>query len=94
MLLGAATLQPGETLDYDIDYDEWLNSDDDLVTPPDIVISAAGLDVPTPVIIESGRALKLWVSAITPGTYKVTVTTTTRLGRIKQDEIKVRVKDV
>jgi len=92
MNLGNFTKQPVEVIDYDIDYSEWL-------TPGDNVESAAVTVEPAGLTIEStfinDPRVKIWVSGGSNGTqYKLTITTTTADGRVKQDEFKIRVKDV
>lgn len=92
MNLGNFSKQPVEVKDYDIDYSEWL-------TPGDNVKSAEVTVAPTGLTIEStfinDPRVKIWLSGGADGTqYKLTVTTTTADGRVKQDEFKVKVKDV
>lgn len=91
MILSTYTKQPADTLDYDVDYTEWLDAGDTLisaVTSVDVV----GLTVAAPMIV--GSKVKLWVSSGTHGTtYKVTLTVTTEHGRIKQDEVRFKLKD-
>jgi hypothetical protein len=92
MILGTVTQQPAERLDYDIDYAE-----QDFLTAGETISSAtaavtpAGLSV---ALVNVSTRVKLWVEGGSAGTtYKVTVTATTSDGRIKQDELKVRIKD-
>lgn len=92
MNLGNFNKQPVEVKDYDIDYSEWLS-------PGDTVQSAVVVVAPTGLVIDStftsDTAVKVWLSGGTTGTqYKLTVTTTTADGRVKEDEFKIRVKDV
>lgn len=83
--------QPADNLDYDIEYADWIDDGDSLASAV-VVVSPTGLTVQSPVLV--GTKFKLWVSGGTAGvSYKVTVTSTTTLGRIKQDEILIRVKD-
>jgi len=92
MNLGNFTKQPVEIIDYDIDYSEWLTAGDN--------VQAASVEVaPVGLIVEStfinDPRVKIWVSGGTTGTtYKLTVTATTADGRVKQDEFKVKVKDI
>ena len=91
-VIASYTQQPADNLDYDIDYGEWLSNADSLLSAT-VAVAPAGLTVQSPLVV--GERVKLWVSGGTSGTkYKVTVTTTTTLGRIKQDEIKFSVKDI
>lgn len=92
MLLGTVTMQPGEVRDVDVHYSKWLPSGD-VVDSSVVADPGSGLSVSTPVVINSGKSIKLWTTALAAGTYKVEFTTTTALGRVKQDELKFRVKD-
>lgn len=92
MNLGNFTKQPVEVKDYDIDYSEWLTTGDN-VQSADVVVAPAGLVVES-VFVNDPR-VKVWVSGGADGTqYKLTVTMTSADGRVKQDEFKIRVKDV
>lgn len=92
MMLGTFPKQPVEVKDYDLDYSEWL-TDGDNVESATVVSDIAGLTIES-VFIADPR-VKIWLSGGTSGiTYKLTVTTTTADGRVKQDEFKVKVKDV
>ena len=92
MNLGNFNKQPVEIIDYDIDYSEWL-------TPGDNVQAASVEVVPVGLTVEStfinDPRVKIWVSGGTTGTtYKLTVTMTSDDGRIKQDEFRLKVKDL
>lgn len=92
MNLGNFTKQPVEVKDYDIDYSQWMTTGDN-VQSVDVVVSPSGLAVDA-VFVNDPRA-KIWLSGGTDGTqYKLTVTMTSADGRVKQDEFKIRVKDV
>ena len=90
MILGVFIKQPAEKLDYDFDYSEWLDSSDDIAS---VDVSAdTGITVESNSIV--GQRVKAYLSGGTHGsTYKVECTVTTDAGRIKQDEIKIKVKD-
>lgn len=82
--------QPSDTLDYDIPYE--LVEGDTIASSVAVVIPA-GLDVDNPPTIIDNR-VKIWVSGGEAGTkYKVEVTTTTTLGRVKQDELYFVIKE-
>lgn len=88
-VIASYTQQPADRLDYDIPYEV---SSDDSVLSAVVAVSPVGLTVNE---VVSGNTVKLWVEGGTTGTtYKVTVTTTTSLGRIKQDELKFKIKDI
>lgn len=91
-MLGTYTKQPVEVLDYDVDYADWLESGDYVVSAT-AVPSPAGLTIGM-ITVLSPR-VKVWASGGVDGvTYKVTVTATTHDGRVKQDEFRIRVKDL
>jgi hypothetical protein len=94
--------QPVERVDYDIDYSEWLTANDNVesvvvtVFPDESAITPVPPDklhVLTVVVIDP--IVKLWIEGGRNGvTYKVSLTMTTADGRIKQDEFKLKVKDI
>ena len=97
-ILKTHTKQPADRLDYDFDYSRWLSTDDELVSAVFLVES---LDDPAPTnpMVITGEVVtpfyaKVWVMGGSTGeTYKVSCTVTTTRGRVKQDEIKIRLKD-
>lgn len=92
MILGNFTKQPVDVLDYDVDYSEWL-SDNDNVQSAEISVTPTGLTVDSHFV--NDPRVKINLSGGTDGvTYKVTVTATTIDGRIKQDEFKIKVKEI
>lgn len=92
-LLGTFTKQPGETLDYDIEGGDWLPRDDEIISVA--AVADAGISIGSTSIIDSGRTVKVWIFGGTSGTtYKVQVTMTTDDGRIKENEFKIKVREV
>ena len=92
-MLGTFTKQPAEVLDYDIDADEWMSDDDEIISVTTTVDT--GLTVQGAVIFNAGRSVKLWITGGTSGaTYKVEVTMTTDDGRVKQAELRFRIKEL
>lgn len=92
-ILATFEKQPADVLDYDVDYTEWLPNGDavDSVT---YAVTPTGLEIESAVVVNSGTRVKLWVSGGTAAkTYKVELTATTTLGRVKQDEVRFRVKE-
>ena len=89
--------QPVENLDYDIWYandpdgsKDWLINGD-YIKLATVEVSPTGLTVED---ISFPNRVKLWVSQGTAGTvYKVSVTIHTVEGRIKQDELRFRIKE-
>lgn len=92
MNLGNFTKQPVEVKDYDIDYSEWLTTGDN-VESATVEVAPTGLTIEATYI--NDPRIKVWVAGGTDGTqYKLTVTMTSADGRVKQDEFKIRVKEV
>lgn len=92
-LVGMLPLQPDERLDADFDFAKFLTDGDELVSATASVSPVGELTVSVPVIV--GQRVKVWLEdGISGKTYKVTVTATTQAGRIKQDELRVRVKEI
>lgn len=90
--------QPADSYDYDFTYNEWLMGQDwvetvSIQTFPNDATDVDGLQVS--VYNLQGGELKLWISGGKNGvTYKVTLTATTKEHRIKQNEFKLKVKDI
>lgn len=92
-LLGNFNKQAVEVIDFDIDYSEWLTDGDNVQSATVVVTPTGGLHVDS--VFYNDPRIKIWLSAGTNGvTYKLEVTTTTADGRVKQDEFKVKVKDI
>lgn len=91
-ILSTFTKQPSERLDYDFDFSAWLNSDD--------AIASAQFSVVPETLTLDGSVIrptyaKVWVSGGENGvSYKITCTASTVQGRVKEDEIRIRVKEV
>lgn len=91
-LIGVINKQPADRRDYDVDCTS-LVGDYDVVQTATATASPAGLTVDAPTVFSDH--VKLWIGGGTDGaTYKVTVTVFSRDGRIQQDEIRVKVKEV
>jgi len=90
--------QPADSYDYDFTYNEWLMGQDwveavSIQTFPNDATDVDGLQVSMHNL--QGGELKLWISGGKNGvTYKVTLTATTKEHRIKQNEFKLKVKDI
>lgn len=92
MILGNFTKQPIDVLDYDIDYSQWLTTGDN-VESIDVTVEPSGLTVDNTFV--NDPRVKIYLSGGTNGsTYKITVTMTTADGRVKQDEFKLKVKEI
>ena len=83
--------QPADVQDYDIDFSKYLDAIED--TPASYIATADdGLNIDSSFMV--AKRVKVWVSGGTSGTvYKITVTLTTLIGRTKQVEIKIKVKE-
>jgi hypothetical protein len=89
-VIGSFTQQPADKLDYDVDYSEWLQSGDSVLSTV-VTAEPTGLTLADLIV---GSKVKVWVSGgVNLTKYKITVTTTTALDRIKQDELKVSIKE-
>lgn len=91
--LARFTKQPGEVLDFDIDFRAWLADRDPDDSVASVTVSAdTGITVDSYVL--SSGVVKIWLSGGTDKTaYKVTATATTDSGRIKEGEITIMVKE-
>lgn len=91
-LIGVYSQQPDERLDYDIDYTDWLESGDSVLSATVSVFPATGLTVNA---IANSPFVKVWAyDGTDKQTFKIEVTMTTTAGRIKQDEIRIICKDI
>jgi hypothetical protein len=103
MIIGRFTKQPAETLDYDIDFSEFLGPGDTLVSsgsppvpsPLNVAVTPAGMTLVNTFVTNNGTSIKQWLAGGTDGVrYKITLTVTSNNGRVKQVEFLVRVKEV
>ncbi len=92
MRLGTVQKQPAERFSYTITYEDALTVGDNIETasavvdPPGLVIDNVGVYDPR---------VKLWVSGGANGaSYKVTVTCGSAEGRVFQDEIVFKIKEL
>lgn len=89
-MLGVKRKQPGDTLDYDIDFSEWLVDGDRLMAATAEVpdgLSVGDVEVIPPLV-------KIWLSGGLDGvSYPVKVTVTTTEGRIKTETFQLRVAE-
>lgn len=90
-MLGIAKKSPGDVLDYDIDYEQWLVEGDVIVTAS-ATTDAADLVVGDVEVIPP--LVKVWLSGgIAGNSYTVTVTATTAEGRVKEVTFTLRVTE-
>lgn len=89
-VLGSYRQQPADTLDYDVDFSDWLPAGD-------TIVSATAVAVPATISVTnviSSPVVKVWCpNGVNGTTYKITVTATTNDGRVKQVEFRLKVKD-
>lgn len=98
--------QPGETLDYDVDYEDFFgpDDDDDIDGSSQLTASIAApggtaphLELSGPPIAIGGtaaRRAKVWLKGGVDGfVYKVTVKATTHKGRIVETDFQIKVKE-
>lgn len=92
MKLGTVTKQPAERFSYTISYEEALTLGDNLATATASVVPE-GLTIDNLGVYDP--RIKVWVSGGTAGvSYKLTVTVNTVDGRIFQDEITFKIKEL
>ena len=92
-VLATFTKQPVEELDYDFDYSAFLSTTDTVVSAVITVepVEEGGITVSGTVV--EPTYVKAWLAGGKVGTtYKITCTATTE-HRVKQDEIKIRVRE-
>lgn len=93
-VLATFTKQPADVQDYDIDYSEYCGSfapADTLAGDP-VVTTDPGITVDS--VSRVGSVVKVFLSGGTTGTtYKVTCRATTTGQRVKEVEIKIKVKE-
>lgn len=90
--IGMITKQPAEILDYDVDYADWM-TDGDVVVLSRVLLP--GADTVVIDVFTSAAAVKLWISGGVDGQEgTIEITTTTRDGRVKQDELSLRIMEV
>ena len=86
--------QPADVQDFDIDFTEWLAAMSDTAPGPGgaIVEADAGITILSSVLTDG--VVKVWTSGGIDGTtYKITATVSTVGHRVKQAEIKIKVKE-
>ena len=93
-VLGAAVQQPNEVLDYDIDYTEFFDGEADVIASVATVVEPSGT-LNANGSVASDTVVKLWLQGGADGDeYFVTIRTTTSAGRVKEDELRVRIREI
>lgn len=87
------TKQPGDNIDIDIDFSQWLPSTDTIASSSAVADAGIALGLTENDLV--GKKVKQWVSGGTTGNrYKVTVTMTSAEGRVKEVEFYIKVKEL
>lgn len=100
MLIGKITKQPAERQNYYVRYSDYLQHDEHIIsitgTLGEVDLSLSGeLYLVGPSILPGGNAAEFWLEdGIAGNTYKLEVTAVTNIGNVKQDELKIKVKEV
>lgn len=85
--------QPGDQLDYDLDFGDWLTASDTITGA--VATSSVPAELTVLSVAVASPMVKVWVlGGVSGATYKVTTTITTAEGRIKELEFKIRVRDL
>lgn len=85
--------QPRDTLDYDVNFSDWLPDDDTIGNTPVVTIEPAG-ELMVDAVQVASPIVKVWLSGgLDKASYKITVTASTIGGRIKETEFRMRVKE-
>lgn len=94
-LVGTVKQQPNDVQDYDIDFSEWFPVED-TITEAVVSVAPAMPIPPTCAIAPNGKRIKVWAhEGGTSGlTYQITVRAKTNDGRVKEVELKVKIKEV
>lgn len=92
MIIGRYQKQPGETLDYDVDFGDWLDGRTD-------VIESFNINVPSDLTLFASRRTDNVIKVVIGGgisgqKYKVTVSVTTDTSLVKEVEFLITVKEV
>lgn len=92
MILGAVIQQPSDRIDYDFDAADLFNGANDFLVSA--VATVAPVDLTVTAVVSNSTTAKLWVSGgVADTTYIVELTVTSDAGRIKQDELEVRIQE-
>lgn len=90
-MLGTARKRPNDQLDYDVDFEPWLSDGDTIqdatAAPEPVGVTVDGVEV-------FGTIVKVWLSGGASGSsHKITVTTSTTQGRVKEVAFNLRVAE-
>jgi hypothetical protein len=91
--LGQVTKQPGETETYTITYEDDLTVGDNVLTATMLSVAPTGLVISNIFVVDP-RVRFAASGGVTGTTYKVTFRVTTEDGRILEDEVTIKVKEL
>ena len=96
-LVGKDTKQPDEVLDWDVDFGDWMRPGDTIDTVTTSVRVLSGPDT-TPLIVDQTQNTttlsKVWLSGGASGAkYRVELEVRTIVGRVKEAEFDIAVKE-
>lgn len=95
MLLGRLTKQPAERQNYYVRCSEYLQEGEVLMSVTGTIDVAGELYMVGPTIMPNEQDVEFWLEGGVAGNrYNVEITVITSIGNIKQDEFKVKVKEV
>lgn len=104
MLLGKLVKQPVERQNYFVKYGEYLQEGELLVSVAGTFVLEGELADPSivddftligPVIMTGSEDVEFWLEGGVDGmSYKLEFTATTSFGNVKQDEFKVKIKEI
>ena len=100
MLIGKITKQPVERQNFYVRYGEYLQDGEVLVSVTgtlDVVgpLVPGELYLVGPTILPNSSDVEFWLEdGIAGYTYKLEITAVTTLGNVKQDEFKIKIKEV
>lgn len=93
MKLGKFSKQPSERESYSIEYGDDMPDNDAIQSIVLDIFPVTGLTVTS--VITTLTRMQLWASGGLDGvTYKITVTATTTNGRVLQDEVLLKIKEI
>lgn len=94
-VVGTVRQQPSDVQDYDIDFSEWFPVDDTIVSA-EISVSPSMPLPPSYAISPSGQVVKVWIyeGGESGVTYQVSLKASTNDGRVKEVELRVRIKEI
>lgn len=90
MALETIRQQPADRRDYDIGFDEWWPDGDPIQSVVVSCVPATGLTLGYATL---GQSLKVWIGPGAAGVYSVQAIATSVQGRVKDIDLKVRIKE-